>query len=104
GDLLEVRQAADEAAAGPGRHAPHRDQNTVRGLPVLVLHQTLEHAGGLYGQDEIGVGLELQVLDGDRDGISARAELGAVDAQRLAGLRVAVDDHELPRELATLLL
>ena len=58
---------ADEAPAGACRHAPHRHQDAVRGLPVLVLHQALEHAGGLDDQDEVGIGLELQVLDRDRD-------------------------------------
>ena len=43
-DLLEIGQPADEAAAGPGRDSSHADQDAVGLLPVIVLHQALEHA------------------------------------------------------------
>ena len=72
--------------------------------PVAVLDEPLEHARRLDGHDELGLGLELQVLDRNRNRIGARAELRAVDPQGLARIRLAIDDHELTGDLAALLL
>jgi hypothetical protein len=65
-------------------------------LPVVVLDQALEHAGGLDAEDELRVGLELAGARPSGDRVGAAAEARAVDAQRLAGLAVAVDDDERP--------
>ncbi len=104
GDLLLVGEPPDEPPARARRHAAHRDEDAVRRLPVVVFDEPLEHPRRLDHQDEIGVGLEREVLDRDRDRVGAAPELRAVDLELLPGVPVLVDDDELPRHLAALLL
>ena len=104
GDLLRVREASNEAAGRARRHPRELDQDALAGLPELVIVQALEHASRLDGEDELCVGLKLQVLDRVGDGVGARAEGGAVDADGLPRLSVSVDDDEVPRDGAAVLL
>jgi hypothetical protein len=69
-----------------------------------VLDQALEHAGGLDAEDELGVRLELQLLDRGGHRVGAAAEAGAVDVQGFAGLGVLVDHHQTAGHVAALLL
>ncbi len=69
-----------------------------------MLHQSLEHAGGLDGEDELRLGLELQVLHRGGDTVGPAPEAGAVDAELLAGFAVAIDDDQFARDVAALLL
>ena len=68
GYLEAVAESADKAAAGTGGDAAHADKDAISGVPIAVLVQTLEHAGGFDGEDELGLGAELKVfhVDGDR--------------------------------------
>jgi hypothetical protein len=95
GQLVAVREPADEPARGPGGHAGHLDQDALRLAPVLVVVEPLEDAAGLDGEDIARLGFELEVLDAARNGVRAGAEARAVDLDLLARLRVAVDDDQV---------
>ena len=79
-DLIRVRQATDEAARGARRDTAHLDQDALAGLPELVVVQALEHTAGLDGDDELGVRLELEVLDRVGDGVGGRFITSGRDA------------------------
>ncbi len=104
GQLQLVGQPADEAPTGAGGDTAHRDEDAVGLSPVSVLDQPLEHACGFDGEHESGFGFELQMLDGDGDGVCSGAEFGAVDAELFAGIGIAVYDGELAGDFSALFL
>jgi hypothetical protein len=104
GNLLLVGEAADETAARTRGHASHRHEDAVGGLPVVVFHEPLEHTGGLDDEDELRFGLEPELFNTDGNRVRTDSELGAVDTQRFPGVAVFINNNELPRNLAALLL
>ena len=60
--------------------------------------------GGFDDEDEIGVGLKLQMLDGNRNAVGPGAEFRAVDAQHLAGVAVVIDHDQAAGNIAALFL
>ena len=103
-DLLLVGQPPDEPPGGARRHAAHRDQDAVGRLPELVALQPLEHTARLDRQDELRLGLELEVLDRGGDRVGAAAEPGAVDPLDLAGLEVRIEHDQLAGDRAAVLV
>ena len=51
-----------------------------------------------------GVGLELELLDGNGNAVGARAEFGAVDAQHFAGIAVVIDHEQASGDIAPFFL
>ena len=94
GQLLFFREAAHEAPLGPGRHPAHRDQNAVGLAPILVVVEPRKHASGFDGQDELGLGFELEVFHRGGDGVGPRPHGRAVDADLFPGVAVPVDDGQ----------
>lgn len=79
------------------RVAPHLDDDTVGPVPEAMVVQAPEHAAGFDGQDEAGMGAEIELFDRARDRTAAAAEPRAVDLDLVPGCGIAVDHEEAAR-------
>ena len=102
GNLFEIRQPANKAAAGARGDASHADQDAVGFFPIVVLYQPLKHSGGFDHQNKVCISLELERLDGDWNAVGARAELGAVDAKHFSRVAVVVDHGQASGDVPAL--